>query len=193
MIRFTLTCGFYEGSEKIIEKINNIEYFKSIKEDPKIAAELIEEYRFLSRIMKNGSFNDKLNNIIILFLTGSNKSLELIIECYGEQSDKLNYLRNQHDKIMSFLKEGFIFISIKSEEVRIYNTDLIYKNIKSIPLSTILLTLIILFGNVIYHFIINSQNFIASLLVFIIVMGLNFLVCIYYNKLGGKEYAYIPS
>jgi hypothetical protein len=193
LIRFTISVKWKIVIPQALEVINSIGFFTSNSDTPENTVKPIKADKFLGRILTNGAFNDDSSQTIILFLTGSGKVMDFIIECYGNKKNKLRYLRKQRDKIIEYLKQKKLIAKIEQEEVEIHNTDLLYQNIKTIPLFAILSLVIGCIGTFVNQYFTQPEFIGISLIVFLLVIGLNLLVYIYYNYLGGKHYGYIQK
>ncbi|KKK44515.1 hypothetical protein LCGC14_0803690 [marine sediment metagenome] len=204
MVRITIRIKWNGTQEKILDIINKINYFNSIQKSPKKVLNKINALNLKDQIMNNGSYCDDVCEIIIIFLNGSGRVMEMIIECFGKRENDINYAIKQRDKIIGFLdekkikkvkllKKNKIIKKIDFEELKVNFSEFERVHINSIPAFSVFITTIGLLGNFLYHFFIFSPYTVVSLIVFLLTLILDFGIWLYYNKLGGRNFAYIPS
>lgn len=202
MVRITLRIKWNGTQKEILHNINQINYFNSIKASPKNVLSKINALNLANQIPNSGSFYDGLSNTVILFLTGSGRVMELIIECFGVRENDIRHIKKQRDKIIGFLCEKKndkrfslnkrIYKKILFEELKINYSELVYKNVNKVPILSAFISTIGLFANFLFQFLIFSPFILISFIVFSISFILDFFAIIYYNKMRGNEYAFIP-
>lgn len=206
MILITVECKWRGDHNKIMEKINEIDYFKTNKKETDKIFEYIEDKSIKNKVIENGAFCDEDENCktIVLFLRGSGKIMEIRFQCYDEFIENADHIISEKDKIMNYISQKkmkkYVFLKrkilskITRDELKIESVEFISKPINKILGSTSLSPVYFSSFSLLVLYLVNlitnplESNFYLFLLLTSI--PINILAQFIINYIGGRKYAY---
>ncbi|MFW9866554.1 MAG: hypothetical protein ACFFEN_10705 [Candidatus Thorarchaeota archaeon] len=189
-----------------MEKINEIDYFKTNKKETDKIFEYIEDKSIKNKVIENGAFCDEDENCktIVLFLRGSGKIMEIRFQCYDEFIENADHIISEKDKIMNYISQKkmkkYVFLKrkilskITRDELKIESVEFISKPINKILGSTSLSPVYFSSFSLLVLYLVNlitnplESNFYLFLLLTSI--PINILAQFIINYIGGRKYAY---